>query len=567
MLLTSEKCDATDFFALQSRRQFLGGLGAFALSPALFLERTEPELVLFNGNIITVDHRHPRAQAVAIARGRFYAVGGNDKVRALAAGTTKKIDLGGRTVVPGFIDAHTHPAVAGRMHLRQVDCDLRSIEAIKDAIHERAAKTPPSDWVLGFKYDDTKTSDGRPLSLADLDAAAPNRPVYIAHRGGHTAYANSVALGLAGITEETPDPAGGRFDRDPETRRHNGRISERAKEVFDKLIPEANSREDFREGVKLIAKMMSRTGITSAHDAYGSHDDLRAYQDARDAGDLPVRIYCLIGYSDIDRMIAAGVRTGFGDEWVRVGAMKMTADGSISERTARLSEPYVGRPDDFGIEVMTEEELYTIGRKAHEADWQLGVHANGDVAIDTVLRVYERLQRERPRRDPRFRLEHCTVINDSLVQRMKVLGVIPTPFAAYVYYHGEKFREYGAERLNHMFALRSFLDAGVRVAPGSDYPPGPFEPMMALQSATTRTDMKGNVWGAPQRITVEEAIRVQSLHGAYASFEENEKGSIERGKLADLVVLGRDPLREDPSKLVDIPIERTMVGGRWVFEA
>ena len=184
-----------------------------------------------------------------------------------------------------------------------------------------------------------------------------------------------------------------------------------------------------------------------------------------------------------------------------------------------------------------------------------------------VLRVYERLQRERPRRDPRFRLEHCTVINDSLIQRIKSLGAIPTPFAAYVYYHGEKMREYGPERLDHMFALRSFLDAGIRAAPGSDYPPGPFEPMMALQSSVTRTDANGNVWGPKQRITVEEALRIQTLHGAYASFEEHEKGSIERGKLADLVVLGRDPLREDPLTLVKIPIERTMLGGRWVFGA
>ena len=218
-----------------------------------------------------------------------------------------------------------------------------------------------------------------------------------------------------------------------------GRVSERATEVFDKLIPEASSPEDYREGVKLISAMMSRAGVTSAHDAYGSPDDLRAYQDAHSAGDLSVRIYCLIGHSHIDRMIAAGVRTGLGDEWVRVGAMKMTADGSISERTARLSKPYIGRPDDFGIEVMSEEEIHATTRKAHEADWQIGIHANGDVAIDTVLRVYERLQRERPRRDPRFRLEHCTVINDSLVRRIKALGAIPTPFAAYVYYHGEKF--------------------------------------------------------------------------------------------------------------------------------
>ena len=298
----------------------------------------------------------------------------------------------------------------------------------------------------------------------------------------------------------------------------------------------------------------------------GTPDDLRAYQDARAAGDLSLRVYCLIEYHFIE-MLAAGIRTGMGDEWVRVGAMKMFCDGSISERTARLSQPYTGRPNDFGIMVADEEQLYPVARKAHEAGWQLGTHANGDVAIDTTLKVYERLQRELPRRDPRFRLEHCTLINDSLVQRIKALGAIPLPFSTYAYYHGEKMKEYGADRLNHMFALRSFIDAGIRPTQASDYPPGPFEPMMALRSEVTRTDSKGNVWGPQQKITVEEAIRVGTINGAYASYEENQKGSIEPGKLADLVVLGRDPFKVDPLELINIPIQRTMVGGKWAFES
>ncbi len=266
-------------------------------------------------------------------------------------------------------------------------------------------------------------------------------------------------------------------------------------------------------------------------------------------------------------MLRAGIRTGFGDEWVRVGAVKLVCDGSISERTARLSQPYIGRPNDYGILVADEDQLYPLARKAHLADWQIGVHANGDVAIDIVLRIYERLQRESPRRDPRYRIEHCTVVNDSLVKRIRTLGAIPTPFSTYVYYHGEKMKEYGPERLNHMFAVRSFLDAGINVTQASDYPPGPFEPMMALQSSVTRTDSKGNVWGPGQRVSVGEALRVGTVHGAYASYEEHLKGSIEPGKLADLVVLGRDPLREDPMSLISIPVERTMVGGQWMFEA
>jgi hypothetical protein len=530
-------------------------------------KRTDPELILYNGNIITVDNGFPRAQAVAIAHGRFIAVGTTKELLPLATARTKKINLDGQTVVPGFIDAHTHPCFSGRRHLREVDCDLRSIADIQTAIRQRAAQLPPGSWVLGFKYDDTKTSYGRWLTRQDLDAAAPAHPVFIEHRGTHTAYVNSLALKTAGIDEHTPDPAGGRFERDPATGQLTGRLSEAAKFGFAKVIPSTFTREDYREAVKLISRMMSRAGITSVHDAGGAPVDLRAYQEAAAAGDLSLRVYCLIFYPEIDHLLDAGIRTGFGDEWVRVGAMKLICDGSISERTARLSQAYVGRPNDFGILVMEEEELYTHARKAYEAGWQIGIHANGDVGVDITLKVYERLQQELPQRDPRFRIEHCTLVNDGLIQRMRALGVIPTPFAAYVYYHGEKMREYGSERLNSMFALRSFLDAGIHVAPGSDYPPGPFEPMMALQSAVTRTDSNDNVWGPRQRITVEEAIRIGTLHGAYASYEEHLKGSIEPGKLADLVVLGRDPLREEPSSLVSIPVERTMVGGRWVYEA
>lgn len=550
-----------------NRREFLLGLGALGAARLFALEQAEPDLILYNGNFWTVDPRNPRAEAVAISSGRFLAIGRNQEVLALAAGSAKKIDLGGKTVLPGFIDAHSHPAQAGLDHLRMVDCDLRSIAEILAALRARAAQTPPNQWVLGFKYDDTKAAEGRALTLKDLDEAIPDHPVFVEHRGGHTAWVNTMALKMAKVDANTPDPSGGQYDRDPSTHQLTGHLRENAKTGFQNLIPSKFTRDDHREGVKLIGRMMTKTGITSVTDAFGSPNDLRAYQDARDAGDLPLRVYCHIGYQFIDQMLAAGIRTGLGDEWVRVGAQKTLCDGSISERTARLSQPYVGRPNDFGILVTDEDHLYTISRKAHEAGWQLATHANGDVGIDTTVKVYERLQREMPRRDARYRLEHCTVVNDPLVKRIKDLGAIPTPFSTYVYYHGEKMKEYGPERLNNMFALRSFIDAGIRPTQASDYPPGPFEPMMALQSEVTRTDYKGNVWGPKQKITVEEAIRVGTIHGAYASYEEKQKGSIEPGKLADLVVLGRDPLKENSSTLITIPIERTMTSGKWVFES
>ena len=550
-----------------NRREFLLGLGALGATRLFAIQQPEPELILYNGNFWTVDARSPRAEAVAISSGRFMAIGKNQEVLALAGGSAKKIDLGGKTVLPGFIDAHSHPAQAGLDHLRMVDCDLRSNKAILAALRERAAHTPPNQWVLGFKYDDTKSAEGSALTLQDLDQAVPDHPVFVEHRGGHTAWVNSMALQLAKLDANTPDPPGGQYDRDPSTHQLTGRLRENAKTGFQDLIPSNFTRDDHREGVKLIGRMMTKTGITSVTDAFGTPDDLRAYQDARDNGDLPLRVYCHIGFQFMDKMIAAGIRTGLGDEWVRVGAQKSLCDGSISERTARLSQPYVGRPNDFGILVTDEEHLYVLARKAHEAGWQLATHANGDVGIDTTLRVYERLQREMPRRDPRYRLEHCTVVNDSLIKRIKDLGAIPTPFSTYVYYHGEKMKEYGPERLNNMFALRSFIDAGIRPTQASDYPPGPFEPMMALQSEVTRTDYKGNVWGPKQRISLEEAIRVGTIHGAYASYEEKQKGSIEPGKLADLVVLGRDLFKEDPMNLINIPIERTMTGGKWVYES
>jgi predicted amidohydrolase YtcJ len=546
-----------------SRRDFVLGLSALALFP---LERTEPDLILYNGNFWTVDPHLPRAQAVAISRGRFLAVGSNEEVLRLAAGTSRKIDLGTKTVLPGFIDAHCHPAVSGRMHLRQVDCDLKSIIAIQAALRERAAKTPPGAWVLGFKYDDTKTSEGRMLSIKDLDEAVPDHPVCVSHRGGHIQFANSMAFKAAGIKQNTPDPSGGSFERDS-SGRFTGQVIERAAEAFNNVIPSTYTRDDYREGVVLISKMMTKTGITSVGDTLGTPEDLQAYQDARDSGDLLMRVYCFIGWPAIDRMISAGVRTGFGDEWVRVGGMKQIADGAISGRTARLSEPYIGRPNDYGTFSATEEELYEYGHKAYAAGWQLGTHANGDVAIERVLGIYERINREIARRDPRFRIEHCTLINDSIIDRMRALNAIPTPFSTYVYYHGEKMQYYGEERLKRMFALRTFLDAGLRPTQASDYPPGEFPAMMALQSEVTRTDQKGHVWGANQRITVEEAIRVGTINGAYASYEEKLKGSIEPGKLADLVVLGRDPFKEEPSTLVTIPIERTMTGGKWVYES
>lgn len=547
-----------------TRRDFLARCAAFAALP---LPREAPDLVLLDGDIITGNPAQPQARAIAIVGDRIVAVGTSDEIRALASAGTTRVDLGRRVVIPGVIDAHNHPAYAGLRHLREVDCDLRSIGAIQGALRERAARTPKGEWVLGFKYDDTKTAEGRSLTRGDLDAVSTDRPICVTHRGGHTSYVNSLALTRAGVTEETPDPVGGEFTRDPVTRRLTGRLAESASEMIERVSARPYSRADRQAGVAEISRRLAAAGVTSVTDAGGSPDDLRAYQDARDAGELRTRVYCHITAEHLDTMLAAGVRTGLGDDWVRVGAVKCLCDGSISERTARLAEPFVGRPDDFGILVNDAGRLWPIFEKAHRAGWQIGTHANGDYAIDLVAGLYERLQREMPHRDPRFRFEHCTVLTPALIARIKALGAIPTPFASYVYFHGEKMREYGATRTERMFPMRWFLDAGIPATMASDYPPGPFEPMMAFTSMLTRTDIGGTTWGANQRITFDEALKVMTVNGAYASFEERIKGSLTPGRLADLVVLGRDPRAVEPRAIVDVPIDRTMVGGRWVHGA
>lgn len=546
-----------------NRRKFVALAGSTAAS---LLWKTGPDLLLYNANIITVDGSNPSAQALAIFGDRILAVGSDDEVRKLSTSFTREVNMDEKTITPGFIDAHSHPGSSGRRHLVDIDCSLDSIAKIKAAVQKRAASTPPGQWVFGFKYDDTKTSEGRYIHITDLDEAAPDHPVYINHRGGHTSFVNTIALRIADVTESTPDPQGGHFDRDETTGKLNGRILETANDYFRGFRPEVTD-STYIDGVALISEMLAKSGITSVHDAGGSPRDLNAYQAAYRAGRLNTRVYCHIRGFGLYKMIEAGVTTGLGDKWVKVGPMKTAIDGSISERTARLSEPYIGSDGYRGLLTSTPEELYELCRDAHQAGWQIGVHANGDVGIDLTLDVFERLQRESPRHDPRFRLEHCTVINPSLVSRIQALGAIPCPFSTYVYWHSEKMKFYGSDRLHNMFALRSFLDAGIMVTQTSDYPPGPYEPMMAIQSSVTRTGYDGQVWGDSQKITVEEAIRIGTLHGAYASFEENEKGSLEAGKLADLVVLGADPRKVDPMTIIDIPVEKTMVGGRWVYQS
>jgi hypothetical protein len=544
-----------------TRRDVVKALSAM---PLIRLRESAPDSILFNGLVSTMEPAAPDATAIAIHEGRVLAVGMDREILSLGKTTTRRIDLARRRVFPGFNDAHAHPWASGLDALKKVPCDKSSIEEILAALRDRAMQTPPGHWVLGYLYDDGKTP--RFLTRADLDAAVPDHPVLVTHRGGHTGYANSAALALAGAKAGMSDPPGGRFERDANGEL-NGRVADRALDAVLAKVPDELTRDDHRRAVALISKLYASHGITSVCEADTSPAGLQAYQDARDSGELLYRAYCHVDVDYLDRYIEAGVHTGFGDDMVRIGGVKQYADGSISERTAWLADPYIGMPDYTGVELGTRESLYQHSRKAWLAGFQLATHANGERAIDRILGVYEDLNREFPRRDPRFRIEHCTVVTPALIARMRAVGAIPIPFAGYVNFHGDILHFYGDERAERMFAYRSFIDAGLRPPSASDYTASPPAPMLWLYSETTRRDPSGHVWGGAQRITASEALRSMTLNGAYASFEEHEKGSIAPGKLADLTVLAQDPLAVPAQLWLDIQVERTMLGGKWIYEA
>src|SRR5258706_633626 len=544
-----------------TRRDMIKTLAAL---PLVRFAGADPELILYNGLVYTVRPGGAEATAIAIRDGRILAVGTDRQILAMAGRNSRRMDLARRRVLPGFNDAHAHPWAGGLDQLKKVACDKTSIDEILAALRARAAATPQGQWIQGFLYDDGKTP--RPLTRADLDAAVPDRPVIVAHRGRHTAYVNSRALAIVGATATTPNPAGGRFEHGADGQL-NGRVADKAMEAVMEKIPDELTREDHRRGIALISKLYASYGVTSACEADTTPDGLEGYQDARESGELLYRAYCHMDVSYLDRYIAAGLHTGFGDSMVRIGGIKQYADGSISERTAWLAEPYIGIDNYFGVESGTQESLYENSRKAWQVGFQICTHANGERAIDRMLGVYEQLQSAAPRRDPRFRLEHCTVVTPELVARMRALGAIPIPFAGYVNFHGDVMHFYGDERLQRMFAYRSFIDAGLRPPTASDYTASPPSPMLWLYSMTTRRDPTGHTWGATQRITLPQAVRSATLDGAYASFEEHDKRTIESGKLADLVVLEDDPFSAPAEHWLDIKVERTMLGGRWVYES
>jgi predicted amidohydrolase YtcJ len=534
-----------------------------------------PDSIVVNANVYTVDSGQPRAEAFAIREGRFQAVGSNADIRNLARSNTPVLDAQQTTIVPGFIDCHNHAegesVLYGVLVGNPFEVEFVTIDSIVKKLKKCADETPPGTWVEGQFFDDTKVRDGRILSVNDLNKVSTQHPVAVHHRGGHTAFYNSRALEMAGITKSSPNPPGGTFDRDANGEL-TGRVTDNAMELIDKAgirpvyAPEVQAQRR-RASMAYISEQFVRYGLTSVH-----HDDdgnLLALQQVRAAGQLKHRVTFEPNDALLDAMLSAQVISGFGDEWIRIGATgEHVVDGSFSERTMALSQPYQGRSDGYrGNVVEKQVELNAWVERVLKAGMRPNCHANGDVAIDMVLTAYERGLKVCPSKDLRPKVTHCTLVNKNLLQRMRAIGAVPAAFSTYAYYNADKFHFYGEALMRNCMAFRSFLDAGVPAAAGSDFGPGPFAPLMAIQGMVTRRGWNGEVWGANQRVSVAEALRICTLNGAYNSREERVKGSITAGKLADFVVLGQDPHTVDPNEILKIKIHRTVTGGEVVFQA
>jgi predicted amidohydrolase YtcJ len=569
-----------------SRREFVGltGAGIAGLASAPWLAATaaaaaaadaqDADLVVFNAKVYTVDAGIPRAEAFAVRSGRFVAVGSTPDMKALAGKSTEMFDAKQMTVVPGFTDCHNH--APGTVLLYEVivgnpfEVEFVTIRSIVDKLRAKARETPPGTWVEGYFFDDTKVQDKRELNVHDLDEVSKEHPVVVQHRGGHTSYYNSKALEMAGVTKQTPNPPGGTFDRD-ELNDLNGRVTDRARAAFSRIGQRQTFTADQRQqrdrdGLAYISKQFVRYGLTSVHHEGGN---LSALQQVRARGELLHRVSYEASGNVLESMITGGIATGFGDEWIRFGATsEHTVDGSFSERTMGMSGPYAGMDPKYrGNITETQDDLNQWVERVHRAGIQVNCHANGDVAIDMMLAAVERAQKLLPRADARPKITHCTLINDDLVRRMAALGAVPAPFTSYAYYNSDKFHFYGEELMKRCMAFRTFLDAGIHAAAGSDFSPGPFAPLMGIQGMVTRVGWNGETWGANQRVSVDEALQINTINGAYASREEAIKGSIAPGKLADFVVLSDDLHTVDTAKIKDIQIVRTVVGGSTVYQA
>jgi len=547
----------------------------------------DADVVLFNGNVITVDDKKPRAQGVAVKGGRILWVGTNEEVRQAIGRGTQGRDLKGMTVIPGFIESHNHTLMFG-LGLDSIDLTkVESVEEIIALVRERASRQKEGTWITGVGYNQNELKEKRHPSRQDLDRAAPKHMVSLRHTSAHGYAVNSLALAKAGITKDRPDPEGGKIGRDVTTGELTGLLFESpAMKMIDDIVPKPEL-EDLIPALGKASQRFLSEGITSAMDAsVGGNDiplQIAAYQEAVDRGVLKVRHnlaiwseavfdYCRFEESLKEarrRLLGLGIRTGLGDDKLRIGPFKIIVDGAFSTVTAVTYEPYGVEANDrgCGVLVIEADKLAKLASLAHGLGWQLSIHGIGDKAIDVCLDAFEAAQKSNPRRDARHRLEHCTMALPRMFDRIKKLGVIPVLQPGFIWELGDNwFRQLGKETCAKLKPFRTLLDNKILMAFSSDRPVVSGAPLLGIHSAVNQKTRTGQDYAPHEKITPEEALRCYTINGAYATFEEKIKGSIEAGKLADLVILGEDLTQVRPERIKDIPVMATMVGGEFCYQ-
>lgn len=538
-----------------------------------------PDLVLDNANVLTVDRERPRAASIAILGDRIIGVGDR---HAFASTGARQLDMDGATIVPGFNDAHNHMGPYGAS-LNEVPIQphlAHSVEEIVDAIGKRAAETPDGVWVIGTGYDDNKLAERRHPTRQELDRVSPDNPVLLNHTSGHFCVVNTAAMRLARVGEvEVPEGGVVAVDENGEP---NGLLEEQAQTLARGLLhPRAIA--DMVQNLGAASDKYLSEGITSCQEAgvggiLGTSEplELAAYQRARRDGRLRVRVTLMPAvetlhatdhHVDDDEpfVLDLGLHSGFGDDWLRFGAVKIFADGSLIGRTAAMFEDFEGEPGNNGYFQMDEQRLHGLIMKAHRSGWQVAVHAIGDRAVSSVLDAYAAAQERHPRTGTRHRIEHCGMTRASDVERIAALGVIPVPQARFISEIGDGMARAVGARKPDCYRMRSFLDAGIVLPGSSDRPVVNGAPLLGIHDLVNQRTADGDPFNPHEALTAEQALEAYTLSSAYASFDENDKGSIAAGKYADLAILDRDLTTIDPEAIDQTKVLGTMVGGSFEF--
>lgn len=527
--------------------------------------------LFINGEIITGKEDDKIEEAVAVQGNKIIDIGSTNHILELKNDETEIIDLEKKTLIPGFIDSHLHISMYGANQLFTIPCkdyEFNTIEDLLKEIKEKAKNTTKGDWVRVSGFNEASIEEKRFPTKSELDNITLDHPIIVIRTCSHISVVNSQALKVGKVDKNTQDPSGGKIGRDSNGVL-NGMLYENAHMNMFSIA--SYTEEELSQAHKFASEQFAQKGITSIHDATGfGMYNIRALQKDSKKGIIKQRVYAMIGAlndseSIVKHMTKSGVLTGLGDEKFRIGPVKLFLDGSSSGPTVWTRKPYTSDSEDYGIHYFSQEEVDELFLPAHENGWQITAHAQGDAAVDMLLNTIEKANKLYPREDTRHRIEHAGIASPDLRRRMKEQNVVPIPNPAFLYEYGDGYVKNYGERAYDMYPMGSYQKENILAAIGSDCPVTTDNPMRGLHGAITRKSSSGQVVGSDKTVSLLKAIRMYTYNGAYASFEEDIKGSIEPGKFADLVLLNRSILSSDINDLPDVEVDWTMIDGEFVY--